>query len=95
MVLEKFRSGKYRVLITTDVTARGIDIPEVDLVICCNPPSDFESYVHRSGRTGRAGRKGVCVCFYKPQESNSLLALERNTGTKFKRIGVPSATEVT
>lgn len=79
LVLKKFRDGKYKVLITTDVAARGLDIPEVDLVICCSPPKDYESYVHRSGRTGRAGRTGVCVCFYKHTELNALLALERNT----------------
>jgi superfamily II DNA/RNA helicase len=79
LVLKKFRDGKYKVLITTDVAARGLDIPEVDLVIQCNPPKDYESYVHRSGRTGRAGRLGVCVCFYKAQELYSLTALERNT----------------
>ncbi len=94
LVLKKFRDGKYKVLITTDVAARGLDIPEVDLVICCNPPKDYESYVHRSGRTGRAGRTGVCVCFYKPQETNSLLGLERNTGIKFKRVGAPSSADI-
>ena len=66
-------------LITTDVAARGLDIPEVDLVICCQPPGDYESYIHRSGRTGRAGRNGVCVCFYKPQETNALQTLENRT----------------
>lgn len=55
---------------------------------------DYESYVHRSGRTGRAGRTGVCVCFYKPQETNSLAQLERNTGTKFKRVGAPSGADI-
>lgn len=94
MVLQKFRAGRYRVLITTDVAARGLDIPEVDLVICCNPPKDYESYVHRSGRTGRAGRAGVCVCFYKSQETWALNALERNAGVKFKRIGAPSSAEI-
>ena len=83
MVLQKFRDGKYRVLITTDVAARGLDIPEVDLVICCNPPKDYESYIHRSGRTGRAGRTGVCVCFYKPQEAWGIAGLERNTVRTF------------
>ena len=79
LVLEKFKSGKYKVLITTDVAARGLNIPEIDLVICCSPPKDYESYVHRSGRTGRAGRFGTCVCFYKHNEIDSLLALERRT----------------
>ncbi len=54
-------------------------MPEVDLVICCQPPSDYESYIHRSGRTGRAGRTGVCVCFYKSQETNALSTLEYKT----------------
>ena len=94
LVLQKFRDGKYKVLITTDVAARGLDIPEVDLVICCSPPKDYESYVHRSGRTGRAGRLGVSICFYKPQESNALLQLERNTGTKFKRVGAPTSADI-
>ncbi|RNA12813.1 nucleolar RNA helicase 2-like, partial [Brachionus plicatilis] len=94
LVLKKFRDGKYKVLITTDVAARGLDIPEVDLVICCSPPKDYDSYVHRSGRTGRAGRTGVCVCFYKHTELNALLAVERNTGTKFKRVGAPTSVDI-
>jgi ATP-dependent RNA helicase DDX21 len=94
MVLQKFRDGKYRVLITTDVAARGLDIPEVDLVICCNPPKDYESYIHRSGRTGRAGRTGVSICFYKPQEQWGIASLERLTGTKFRRISAPTASEI-
>ncbi len=61
------------------MAARGLDVPEVDLVICCQPPSDYESYIHRSGRTGRAGRTGVCVCFYKAQETNALATLEYKT----------------
>ncbi len=81
-------------MITTDVAARGLDIPEVDLVIQCSPPKDYESYVHRSGRTGRAGRSGVCVLFYKSQELHGLLALERNTGIKFKRVGAPTAADI-
>jgi superfamily II DNA/RNA helicase len=94
LVLKKFRDGKYKVLITTDVAARGLDIPEVDLVIVCSPPKDYESYVHRSGRTGRAGRKGVCVCFYKSQEQGALAMLERNTGIKFKRVGAPTGKDI-
>jgi len=65
------------VLISTDVAARGLDIPEIDLVIQCNPPKDVDSYIHRSGRTGRAGRSGICLCFYKPQEEYDLQTVER------------------
>lgn len=94
MVLQKFRDGKYKVLVTTDVAARGLDVPEVDLVICCNPPKDYESYIHRSGRTGRAGRKGVSICFYKPQEIYALTALERNMGGTFRRVSAPTQAEI-
>lgn len=94
MVLQKFRDGKYKVLITTDVAARGLDVPEVDLVICCNPPKDYESYIHRSGRTGRAGRKGISICFYKPQEIYALTALERNMGGTFRRVSAPTQAEI-
>ncbi|KAG0188945.1 hypothetical protein DFQ28_004125 [Apophysomyces sp. BC1034] len=55
--MKAFREGKYRCIVCTDVLARGLDIPQVDLVINCQPPKDTESYVHRSGRTGRAGRR--------------------------------------
>eukprot|EP00438_Fugacium_kawagutii_P009457 Skav202068 [mRNA] locus=scaffold1138:680924:695185:- [translate_table: standard] len=62
--MENFRNGRIRCLVATDVAARGIDVPAVDLVVQTRPPQDLEAYVHRSGRTGRAGRKGTSVCFY-------------------------------
>eukprot|EP00074_Homo_sapiens_P094526 XP_016872399.1 nucleolar RNA helicase 2 isoform X2 [Homo sapiens] len=55
---------------------------------------DVESYIHRSGRTGRAGRTGVCICFYQHKEEYQLVQVEQKAGIKFKRIGVPSATEI-
>ncbi|KAK2144868.1 hypothetical protein NP493_4097g00001 [Ridgeia piscesae] len=79
MVLKSFREGKCKVMIATDVAARGLDIPEVDLVIQCNPPKDTDSYIHRSGRTGRAGRQGTCVCFYKHQEEGLLRMVEHHS----------------
>ena len=48
----------------TNVAARGLDIPEVDLIVQLEPPKDVETYIHRAGRTGRAGRSGTCVIFY-------------------------------
>ena len=74
---KSFREGTCKVLITTDVAARGLDVPEIDLVIQSQPPMDVDSYIHRSGRTGRAGKSGICVCFYKPTETWALASVER------------------
>lgn len=61
-----------QVMVATNVAARGLDIPEVDLVVMCHPPDSVETYIHRSGRTGRAGRSGTCVVFYTPKEAGDL-----------------------
>ena len=58
ITLQGFRDGEFPVLVATDVASRGLDIPEVELVVQYNVPQDFDSYIHRSGRCGRAGRKG-------------------------------------
>jgi ATP-dependent RNA helicase DDX23/PRP28 len=58
-----FREGKYDVLVTTDVAGRGIDVPDVALVINYDMPNNIENYTHRIGRTGRAGRKGAAITF--------------------------------
>ncbi|KAJ3116785.1 hypothetical protein HDU96_008802 [Phlyctochytrium bullatum] len=92
--IEGFRQGKFKCLVTTNVCARGVDIPEVDLVINCEPPSDVETYIHRSGRTGRAGKNGVCVTFYKPQQEYLLERIRKRAGVNFKRIGAPQPTEI-
>ncbi|XP_030835960.1 nucleolar RNA helicase 2-like [Strongylocentrotus purpuratus] len=94
VTLKGFREGKFQCLVTTDVAARGLDIPEVDLVIQCNPPRDVDSYIHRSGRTGRAGRNGVCVCFYKRQEERDLQKVEYKAGIKFKRVSAPQPSDI-
>lgn len=94
ITLKGFRNGNFGVLVATNVAARGLDIPEVDLVVQSCPPKDVESYIHRSGRTGRAGRTGVCICFYQHKEEYQLAQVEQKAGIKFKRIGVPSATEI-
>lgn len=64
VTMKRFREGKFRVLVATDVASRGLDIPNVDLVIQLEPPKDVESYIHRSGRTARAGKMGTCITFY-------------------------------
>lgn len=94
ITLRSFREGKVRCLVATDVAARGLDIPEVDLVVLTQPPKDLDMYIHRSGRTGRAGRNGVSVVIHGPGQLAQLRAVEKSTGIKFKRITPPSADDI-
>ncbi|XP_043375272.1 nucleolar RNA helicase 2-like isoform X4 [Dermochelys coriacea] len=94
ITLKGFRNGVFKVLVATNVAARGLDIPEVDLVVQSSPPKDVESYIHRSGRTGRAGRTGMCICFYQRKEESQLRYVEQKAGITFKRVGVPTATDI-
>ena len=64
ITIQRFKENKFRVLVATDVAARGLDINDVELVIQLEPPKDTETYIHRSGRTARAGRSGTCITFY-------------------------------
>lgn len=93
-VMERFRSGAVNVLVATDVAARGLDIPEVDLVVHYRLPDQNESYLHRSGRTGRAGRSGKVVILYGPREKRELETLEREVKRSFKRVNPPTPEEV-
>lgn len=92
--LGAFRSGRVGVLVATDVAARGLDIPEVDLVVQYHLPQDPESYVHRSGRTGRAGRTGTAIIMYGDRENREVMGLERITGVRFKERPLPTPSEV-
>lgn len=65
--MKRFKDGKFSVLVATDVASRGLDIPNVDLVIQIEPPKETETYIHRSGRTARAGRSGTCITFFTPK----------------------------
>jgi len=82
--LAAFRKGAFNVLVATDVAARGIDIQNVDLVIQFDPPTDPDTYVHRSGRTGRAGKKGVSVLLFNQRQSRDIVKIERDLGHGFK-----------
>jgi len=62
--LKKFRENRIRYLVATDVASRGLDIPDVELIIQVEPPKDVETYIHRSGRTARAGKQGTCITFF-------------------------------
>jgi len=94
ITLEGFRNGKFNCLIATDVASRGLDIPEIDLVIQTEPPKDIDSYIHRAGRTGRAGRKGISIIFYKAGQEYGVQAVERKAGVKFSRIGAPQQSDL-
>jgi len=93
-VMRAFREGEVKVLVATDVAARGLDIPEVDLVVHYRLPDKPETYQHRSGRTGRAGRGGEVVILYGPREKRELAELERAVGRPFKRVNPPTPEEV-
>jgi ATP-dependent RNA helicase RhlE len=79
-VLSRFKKGENRVLIATDVTARGIDIPDVDYVVNYDLPEVAENYVHRVGRTGRGKKKGLALSFCAKEEKELLEAIEEYTG---------------
>ena len=76
-------------LIATNVAARGIDIPETDLIIQLSPPKDNDTYVHRAGRTARAERSGKCITFYTDNRAYRFKEIERETNIQFEKHGVP------
>lgn len=81
-IVEKFRAGKLRVLVATDIAARGLDVDDVTHVINYDLPKDAETYVHRIGRTARAGAAGTAISFCSGEERNDLTAIERLIGKK-------------
>ncbi|XP_071929544.1 DEAD-box ATP-dependent RNA helicase 7-like isoform X2 [Coffea arabica] len=93
VTLSGFRSGKFTTLVATNVAARGLDIDNVQLIIQCEPPRDVEAYIHRSGRTGRAGNTGVAVMLYDPRRSN-ISKIERECGVKFEHVSAPQPADI-
>lgn len=93
-VMKKFREGSVDVLIATDVAARGIDVDNITHVVNFDIPQDPESYVHRIGRTGRAGNTGVAMTFITPREFRQLKLIERTAKTKIQRRQLPTAANV-
>lgn len=87
--LNNFRKGKYSVLVATDVAARGLDIPNVDLVLHYELPNDTESFLHRSGRTARAGQKGTTIAMFTAQETGRLRRTIKDVGVKNLEIMGP------
>eukprot|EP00898_Chlorokybus_atmophyticus_P002543 jgi/Chlat1/328/Chrsp1S00218 len=93
-ILAGFRSGKFSVLVATDVAARGLDINDVTLVIQSEPPRDVETYIHRSGRTGRAGKEGVSVMLSTPKKEYMIGMIEHKAGVVFERVGAPQPADI-
>jgi ATP-dependent RNA helicase DeaD len=92
-VLKKFKEGRIDILIATDVAARGLDISGVTHVYNFDIPQDPESYVHRIGRTGRAGKKGMSITFVTPREMGYLKIVEQTTKKKMMGLKPPSLNE--
>ncbi|WP_429113305.1 DEAD/DEAH box helicase [Aeromonas veronii] len=87
--LREFMEGKVRVLVATEVAARGLDIPDLEYVVNYDLPFLAEDYVHRIGRTGRAGKRGMAISFVSREEERTLLEIEALIGQKIRRIMVP------
>ena len=86
LVMGEFRTGTSRVLITTDLLARGIDVQGVSLVVNYDIPHIKENYIHRIGRSGRYGRKGVAINFVSPGESDTLEQIESFYSTTISEL---------
>lgn len=93
-VMNKFRIKNLQVLVATDVAARGLDVSDLTHVINYNLPDDVEVYTHRSGRTGRAGKKGVSCVIVHTREGRRLREIERIIKKEFKKMPVPNGMEV-
>ncbi len=93
-VMKRFRAKKTDLLIATDVAARGLDVEHVSHVVNFDVPSDAEAYVHRIGRTGRAGREGVAITLAEPREHRLLRNIERLTGQPISVEAVPTVSDL-
>jgi ATP-dependent RNA helicase DeaD len=93
-VIRRLRAGKIEIVVATDVAARGLDVEQITHVINYDIPNDVEAYVHRIGRTGRAGRSGVATLFITPRERRMMREIEKFTGTQIKPMKMPSRADV-
>ncbi|GCE76481.1 DNA helicase [Cellulomonas biazotea] len=93
-IVERLRSGALDVLVATDVAARGLDVDRIGLVVNFDVPREAETYVHRIGRTGRAGREGEALAFVTPSEQSRLRTIERTTRATLEQVTIPSPAEV-
>ncbi|MEO8414219.1 MAG: DEAD/DEAH box helicase [Ginsengibacter sp.] len=93
-VMHRFRQKSIQILIATDVAARGIDVEGITHVINFELPDDIEVYTHRSGRTARAGKSGICISICHSREVFKIKQLEKMTNAEFHRLDIPSGKEV-
>ncbi|MDR2520694.1 MAG: DEAD/DEAH box helicase [Bacteroidales bacterium OttesenSCG-928-I14] len=93
-VMQKFRARSIQLLVATDVAARGLDVNNLSHIINYDLPDDVESYIHRSGRTGRAGKTGISVSIIYSKEIHKIIAIEKNIDKKFDKISFPSGKEI-
>ncbi len=93
-VMQAFKSGQTELLVATDVAARGLDIPQVSHVINYDLPSSAEVYVHRIGRTGRAGREGAAITILDPREQRLLRTIEQHTKARVTVLPIPNVADL-
>ncbi|MBN2616393.1 MAG: DEAD/DEAH box helicase [Bacteroidales bacterium] len=93
-VMDRFRRNQLQLLVATDVAARGIDVNDLTHVINYNLPDDPEVYVHRTGRTGRAGKQGVAISICHARDGKKISAVEKATGKKFEHKSLPTGEEI-
>ena len=93
-MIERLKRGKLDILVATDVAARGLDVDRISHVVNFDIPNDAEAYIHRIGRTGRAGRKGEAILFVAPRERRMLGAIEAATRQKIELLELPSTEAV-
>ena len=93
-VIRRLRAGQVEIVVATDVAARGLDVEQIEHVINYDVPYDVEAYVHRIGRTGRAGRTGIATMFITPRERKMMREIERYTGTPIKPLKMPTRADI-
>ena len=93
-IMGQFREGHITILIATDLAARGIDVPDVAFVINYHLPDVYEAYVHRSGRTARAGAKGLSLTFLQQEEVDAIADFEKELGIQFSKFKKPSVVSI-
>lgn len=93
-IMDQFRQGHISILVATDLAARGIDVKEIAYVVNYHLPDTYETYVHRSGRTARAGEKGLSLTVLQPEEVAEMADFEKELGIKFSEFQKPSAESI-
>jgi len=93
-VMNKFRQRNLQILVATDVAARGLDVNDLSHIINYNIPDELEAYIHRSGRTGRAGKHGISISIIHSRELNKISQLEKKVGKPFEKKSIPTGKDI-